>query len=136
FQYGGEVKFGTWWVDCQDFVIESIKVYTDGTAQTTTTTTTTQTTTTTTKAPITSNLLLGDANGDGKVSVADAVLIMQSLSNPTAYQLTAEQAVAADVVNKGDGVTTMDALAIQMLDIGLLNLSDLPISSDDLQNRF
>ncbi|MDE6426351.1 MAG: glycoside hydrolase family 9 protein [Ruminococcus sp.] len=136
FQYGGEVKFGTWWVDCQDFVIESIKVYTDGTAQTTTTTTTTQTTTTTTKAPITSNLLLGDANGDGKVSVADAVLIMQSLSNPTAYQLTAEQAVAADVVSKGDGVTTMDALAIQMIDIGLLNLSDLPISSDDLQNRF
>ncbi|MCM1358073.1 MAG: glycoside hydrolase family 9 protein, partial [Prevotella sp.] len=29
FQYGGEVKFGTWWVDCQDFVIDEINVYTN-----------------------------------------------------------------------------------------------------------
>ncbi|MBR6792110.1 MAG: glycoside hydrolase family 9 protein, partial [Ruminococcus sp.] len=46
--YGGELKFGVWWVDCQDFVIDSVTLYTTGSAVTTTTTTTTTTTKTTT----------------------------------------------------------------------------------------
>ena len=61
----GDLKFGVWWIDCGQFNIDSIKVYTSGgsttpvvitttsttAATTTTTTTTTVTTTTTTKSP-------------------------------------------------------------------------------------
>ena len=68
----------------------------------------------------------GDANQDNSVNVADAVLIMQSLSNPTDYKLSETGAKCADVVNNGDGVTAMDALAIQMIGINLLNENDLP----------
>ncbi|MDE6425494.1 MAG: dockerin type I repeat-containing protein [Ruminococcus sp.] len=75
----------------------------------------------------------GDANSDGKLSVADAVLIMQALSNPEEFSITKECAEAADVVNKGDGITSMDALAIQMIDINLLSIEDLPITSEKLQ---
>ncbi|MCM1506435.1 MAG: hypothetical protein NC177_04780 [Ruminococcus flavefaciens] len=56
----------------------------------------------------------GDANEDGKVTLADAVLIMQSLSNPNEYKLTTKGAYNADVCNTGDGVTPKDALQIQM----------------------
>ncbi|MBD5158913.1 MAG: DUF5620 domain-containing protein [Ruminococcus sp.] len=135
YQYGGEVKFGTWWVDCKDFTIESIKVYTDGSAQQTTTTTTkpTTTTTTTTKAPVTSNLILGDVDGDGDVSLSDAVLIMQAFTNPSTYKLTAEQVSAADIVDQGGGLTPNDALAIQLIGIKLLDKSALPITSDEIK---
>ncbi|MDE6425772.1 MAG: cellulase family glycosylhydrolase [Ruminococcus sp.] len=76
----------------------------------------------------------GDANGDGKVSVADAVLIMQAISNPDEFQIKAENVDAADVVNHGDGVTTMDALAIQMIDINLLKIEDLPTTAEKLES--
>lgn len=62
--------------------------------------------------------LKGDANVDGKVSIADAVLIMQALSNPNDFQLTEQGSKNADVNGK-DGVTTADALEIQKHDIGL-----------------
>ncbi len=88
---------------------------------------------TTTTAP-SGNKTVGDANGDNKLNVADAVFIMQSLSNPSEYVLTPENAESADVVNKGDGITTMDALAIQMVDIGLLNAEDLPVTSEQIEN--
>ena len=55
--------------------------------------------------------LAGDANEDGKVSLADAVLIMQSLANPDDFQLTPQGMANAD--SDGDGVTVMDALKIQ-----------------------
>ncbi|MCM1358418.1 MAG: glycoside hydrolase family 9 protein, partial [Prevotella sp.] len=74
------------------------------------------------------DILWGDANCDGKVSIADAVLIMQALSNPNDFQLTEKGARNGDVSNNGDGITTADALAIQKVDIGLLKQSDLPES--------
>ncbi len=43
--YGGELKFGIWWIDCDSFTIDSIKVYTNGTGSTVTTTAPTATTT-------------------------------------------------------------------------------------------
>ncbi|MBQ9894173.1 MAG: DUF5620 domain-containing protein, partial [Ruminococcus sp.] len=49
YNYGGEIKFGTWWIDCQDFNVDSIKVYTDGSSTTPKVTTTTRQTTTTTR---------------------------------------------------------------------------------------
>ncbi|MDE6426232.1 MAG: dockerin type I repeat-containing protein [Ruminococcus sp.] len=63
--------------------------------------------------------LLGDANEDGKVTIADAVLIMQALSNPNDFQLTPQGIANADIVGDGDGVTVMDALRIQEMEINM-----------------
>ncbi|MDE6426230.1 MAG: dockerin type I repeat-containing protein [Ruminococcus sp.] len=63
--------------------------------------------------------LLGDANEDGKVTIADAVLIMQALSNPDDFWLTPQGATNADIVGDGDGVTVMDALRIQEMEINI-----------------
>ncbi|MBR3421586.1 MAG: DUF4981 domain-containing protein [Ruminococcus sp.] len=64
--------------------------------------------------------LLGDANLDGKVSIADATAILQSLGNKDKFGLSDEAKLNADCFNPGDGVTAADALAIQKLDAGLL----------------
>lgn len=57
--------------------------------------------------------LYGDANCSGIVDLSDAVLIMQTLSNPSKYKLTDEGRKNADCSGSGDGVTNMDALAVQ-----------------------
>lgn len=90
-----------------------------GTAPVSTTATTTAkpvstTTSTTTKAA--GATLLGDANVDKKVTVADAVAILQSIANKDKYALTPTGAANADCFDPGDGVTAKDALAIQHLD--------------------
>ena len=59
-------------------------------------------------------ILSGDANEDGDVNMADAVLIMQTLSNPDDYKLTPQGMANADIAGDGDGVTAMDALTIQL----------------------
>ncbi|MCM1506496.1 MAG: hypothetical protein NC177_05100 [Ruminococcus flavefaciens] len=78
----------------------------------------------TTTSSSSDNKVYGDANTDGKVSLADAVLIMQALSNPNNYKLTAEQQDLADVYNRGDGVTPIDALSIQKYDLEII--TELP----------
>ncbi len=63
----------------------------------------------------------GDANENGTVEMADAVLILQSQSNPDKYgvdgtnedHITAQGLINADCSGGGDGVTASDALAIQ-----------------------
>ena len=55
----------------------------------------------------------GDANVDGDVNMADAVLIMQSLSNPNEYKLSEQGLINADYNGDG-GVTALDALEIQI----------------------
>ncbi|MBR1824204.1 MAG: lysophospholipase [Ruminococcus sp.] len=78
--------------------------------------------------PVDKDIIYGDANLDGDVSVADAVLIMQSLANPDKFgtdgsnedHLTNEGAKNADVSGNGDGVTGKDALAIQKYKLGLI----------------
>ena len=82
-------------------------------------------------API---VVYGDSNCDGKIDMSDAVLIMQSLSNPDKYGLegsdpthiTEEGLRNADCANVGDGVTNQDALAIQMLKLEIVD--SLPIN--------
>jgi len=73
----------------------------------------------------------GDANEDGKVNMSDAVIIMQSISNPSEYQLSAQGAKNADVVDN-DGVTNADALAVQMTEAKLIKVADFPVNSDVL----
>ena len=64
--------------------------------------------------------ILGDANGDGEVELADAIFIMQSLANPDKYQIRPELRVNADVYERGSGITANDALAIQKYLLGLV----------------
>lgn len=77
----------------------------------TTTTTSAEPVTTTTNTP--GDITLGDANGDDAVDVSDPTFIMQSLANPDEYKLDDKAVANADVENRGDGITAMDALLIQ-----------------------
>ncbi|MCM1507866.1 MAG: cohesin domain-containing protein [Ruminococcus flavefaciens] len=67
--------------------------------------------------------LKGDVNEDGKVSLADAVLIMQALSNPNNYKISAQGQINGDVINN-DGITPLDALEIQKFDLGMPSALD------------
>ena len=78
------------------------------------------------------DVFYGDANCDDKVSIADAVLIMQSLSNPNDYKLTEKGIRNADIVSVGDGITSKDALAIQMFDLKLVDQKDFPLDELNL----
>jgi len=51
--------------------------------------------------------------------MADAVLIMQWISNPDRHQLTPLGAKNADVDQSGD-ITNMDALLIQKFKLGII----------------
>jgi len=91
-----------------------------------TTTTTTATSTTTTSSATTvvdpSNskaTLIGDANCDKEVNMADAVCIMQCISNPDNYKFTEEGEANADTDASGD-ITNKDALKIQKFKLGLI----------------
>lgn len=71
-------------------------------------------------------VVYGDANTDGDVSIADAVLIMQAMVNADEYKLSAQGVNNADVCNRGDGITSADALSIQKLIANLI--TELPES--------
>ena len=70
--------------------------------------------------PSDSKELAGDANLDGKVSISDAVAILQHLANSTKYPLDETAKKNADVYNRGDGVTGNDAASIQRYDAGVV----------------
>lgn len=63
----------------------------------------------------------GDANGDGAVLLSDAVFILQSLGNPDKYKIPSSQSEAADVYERGSGITSMDALMIQKFLLKLIS---------------
>lgn len=77
--------------------------------------------------PVSENIM-GDANCDGKVTIADSTAILQSLGNPDKYRLSAQGELNADVIDNGDGVKTSDALAIQAVDAKLIQQSQFPIT--------
>ena len=81
-----------------------------------TTTTTAGGKVTTTSAQTEGEYLPGDANLDTKVTVADAVAILQAVANKDKFALKPQGVKNADVIGDGDGVTANDALAIQMYD--------------------
>lgn len=78
--------------------------------------------------------LWGDTNVDGQVTIADAVLIMQSLANADEYSITAQGQLNGDVVDNGGGITGVDALGIQAYIADLITADQFPITSDDLSN--
>ena len=72
----------------------------------------------------TENIKFGDANGDGKVSISDAVAILQYLANSEKYPLSEKEKLNADV-DGAAGVIGKDAVAIQQYDAGVI--TSLPI---------
>ena len=67
------------------------------------------------------NAVLGDANCDGFVTIADSTLILQSLTNKDEYSLTAQGKYNADVYGNCDGISASDALEIQKLDAKVID---------------
>ena len=67
-----------------------------------------------------SDVLWGDANCDKEVNMADAVFIMQSISNPDKYKISAQGEKNGDVDQKVAGITNKDALAIQRYKLHLV----------------
>ncbi len=117
-------------VNCQDWFVEKAEIaVTEPPVETTTTATTKPIETekpveTTTISAIPEGILLGDANCDGTVEIADATLILQFLTNKDEYMLTDIGLFNADVCGDGDGVTAQDALFIQKYDAGI---EELPV---------
>ncbi|MDE6519491.1 MAG: RICIN domain-containing protein [Ruminococcus sp.] len=118
--------------DCQKWSAETLTTSATTTTTKETTTTTTETTTTKeattatteTTTSVVSDVLIGDANCDGAVNIADATAIVQHLGNQDKYGLSEKGLINADCCNVGDGVTGLDALAIQKLEAGII--SSLP----------
>ncbi|MBO5571607.1 MAG: glycoside hydrolase [Ruminococcus sp.] len=140
----GKVELQKWWdasekgdpddatkdkIEVEYTSIQVVYEYPEGDEPQTETTTTTANTTTTSAATTTTtvssetpaNVTYGDANCDGTVDVSDAVLIMQTLSNPSKYKLTEQGKANADCAGNGDGVTNADALAIQKFKLKLID---------------
>ncbi len=115
--------------------VMSIKVNASVVTTTATTTVAPVITTTTVAGPAVTKY--GDANCDGEVNMADAVLIMQYLANPNKYGLngtgtshmTAQGLANADVYDSGDGVSSADALSIQKYLLQLVKTLPESVSS-------
>ncbi len=95
-------------------------------------TTTTTTTTSTSEKTSDNDTKFGDTNVDGKVNISDAVLIMQAIANPDEFQITEQGKLNGDVVDNGNGLTNIDALAVQYVEIKTIKESDLPLTSEDV----
>ena len=68
-----------------------------------------------------SNAVYGDANCDGNINMSDATAIVQFIGNPDEYPLSERGKINADCYNTGDGITGMDAMAIQMLKANMID---------------
>lgn len=122
------------------YIPDEEKPTTETTITTTITATTTTTTTTTTTAHIPDDnlpeepttetttavslillpTLLGDANCDESLTIADAAAIFQSIGNYDKYALSEQGAVNADIYEPGSGITPLDAITIMQIEAGIL----------------
>ena len=120
-------------VDFDGYNFGQAPVETTTTTTTATTTTTTETSTTVSETTSTTGgldyTIAGDVNGDGNVTVADAVAILQFIGNKDKYQLDAQGKKNADV-DGVHGVTPNDALTILKVDASIYKLAQLPIKTE------
>ncbi len=65
--------------------------------------------------------IAGDANIDGKVTVSDAVAVLQFIANNEKYPLGTIGKRLADIDGE-EGITGGDAIAIQMIDAGISDI--------------
>ncbi|MCR4888365.1 MAG: dockerin type I repeat-containing protein [Ruminococcus sp.] len=82
---------------------------------------------TTTTEAVKTETLYGDANLDEKVTIADAVAILQHIGNRDKYGLSAQGMINGDV-DGAAGITANDALVIQKVDANLIKQEELPLS--------
>lgn len=75
------------------------------------------------------DLVYGDANLDGKVTLGDALAVSQYIANEEKYGLSETAKKNADCYNPGDGITGNDASAIQRLISG--DIEELPYIAKD-----
>ena len=130
----GDNNWWGWWGDVKPSMAEIQQSQPVTTTTVTTTSTASETTTVTTttepeeswSAPIEQSQLVGDANLDGRVSIADATAILQHIGNRDRFRLRVQGELNADV-DGVSGVTANDALVIQKVDAGLYKLSELPL---------
>jgi len=73
--------------------------------------------------------VVGDTNLDGNVTLADALAILQYIANSKKYDLEDQALANADTFDGTDGITAMDALAIQYVDSKQISASALPVKS-------
>lgn len=73
------------------------------------------------------DIVYGDANCDGNVTIADSAAILQFLGNSDKYFLSEQGELNADV-NGQAGITPDDALVIQRVDAGMISVNDLPLT--------
>ncbi len=59
--------------------------------------------------------LLGDANVDGEINMADVASIIQHIGNHDSYALSEQGMANSELCDSEKGITGMDALAIQLL---------------------
>ena len=59
------------------------------------------------------DVVWGDADDDGDVTINDAVLIMSYVTNRISYPIPEDILVRIDVYAHGDGISNMDALSVQ-----------------------
>lgn len=130
----GDNNWWGWWGDVKPSMAEIQQSQPVTTTTVTTTSTMSEITTVTTttepeeswSAPIEQSQLVGDANLDGRVSIADATAILQHIGNRDRFRLRVQGELNADV-DGVSGVTANDALVIQKVDAGLYKLSELPL---------
>ena len=77
--------------------------------------------------------LWGDANCDGKVTIADATAILQSLGNSDEFSLTEQGAINADVIDNGGGLSAADAVAIQAVDAAIYGADKFPMTTAEYE---
>lgn len=105
--------------NCQDWIVEKASVN-DNPATEPPVTNPPVTEPPVTNPPADNDVLLGDANCDGKITIADATAILQHLGNQDKYGLSAKGLINADLT--GGGVTADDAVFIKKVDAGMETL--------------
>ena len=104
------------------------------TSSTITTTKTTETTASASGLP--AGVLLGDANCDKLINIADAVLVMQVATNPDKYDVGKSSSSISEMgaingdVDGSKGLTNKDALTIQKYKLGLIKEFDSPYKGE------
>lgn len=66
------------------------------------------------------DILYGDVNCDGVVTIADAAALFQHIGNSDKYKLSEQGTKNADCSKVGDGITAADGLAIQKFDAKMI----------------
>ena len=104
---------------------------TTATAADTTATTTATAADTTASTP--AGVVYGDVNCDGKVNIADVVVLNKYNNDASSYAITAQGKVNADCCDAGDGINANDSDAIIKSIVHLVDISKGTVKAADLK---